>query len=206
MLIILAVIFSIVFSAISYWLSNFQPTVQAFFTWVLWLFLDLLAAEGLVVLLTSIFPSFVVSLALVAFANGLWMSVDGFMVPPTILNVFYRYVFHFWDYQKYVFENMMVNEFSERVYSCATVEGGCQCESIGLSLFDPEINTDSRLCCRHVADGPRRPVPHPRAGRARPVRLQAGVHGQGRRHHDGHHRRLPHRGVDRAHAEAVGGR
>ncbi len=124
----MSVIFSIVFSAISYWLSNFQPTVQAFFTWVLWLFLDLLAAEGLVVLLTSIFPSFVVSLALVAFANGLWMSVDGFMVPPTILNVFYRYVFHFWDYQKYVFENMMVNEFSERVYSCATVEGGCQCE------------------------------------------------------------------------------
>ncbi|KAK4039977.1 hypothetical protein C8A01DRAFT_36027 [Parachaetomium inaequale] len=120
-------IFSLVFSAISYWLSNLQPTPQAFFTWVLWVFLDLLAAESLVVLLTSIFPSFVISLALIAFANGLWMSVNGFMVPPTLLNVFYKYVFHFWDYQKYVFENMMVNEFSERVYSCATTETGCQC-------------------------------------------------------------------------------
>lgn len=79
-------------------------------------------------LLTSIFPSFVISLALVAFANGLWMSVNGFMVPPTVLNVFYRYVFHYWDYQKYVFENMMVNEFSDRVYSCGTVGGQCQCE------------------------------------------------------------------------------
>ncbi|GAB1320197.1 hypothetical protein MFIFM68171_10407 [Madurella fahalii] len=120
-------IFALVFSSISYWLSNFQPTTQAFFTWVLWVFLDLLAAEGLVVLLTSLFPSFVISLALVAFANGLWMSINGFMVPPTVLNVFYRYVFHYWDYQKYVFENMMVNEFSDRVYSCGTVGDECQC-------------------------------------------------------------------------------
>ncbi|KAI9167509.1 ABC transporter G family member [Paramyrothecium foliicola] len=117
-------IIAIVFSVISYWLSNFQPTATAFFTWVMWLFLDLLAAESLVVLMTSLFPSFVISLALVAFANGLWMSVGGFMVPPTILNVFYKYVFHYWDYQKYVFEGMMVNEFAERNYSCGS---GCQC-------------------------------------------------------------------------------
>lgn len=77
--------------------------------------------------MTSLFPSFVISLALVAFANGLWMSVDGFMVQPGILNVFYKYVFHYWDYQKYVFENMMINEFSERTYTCATVGDGCQC-------------------------------------------------------------------------------
>ncbi|KAI8715406.1 hypothetical protein NCS52_01048200 [Fusarium sp. LHS14.1] len=115
---------SILFSVISYWLSNFQPTATAFFTWVMWLFLDLLAAESLVVFMTSLFPSFVISLALVAFANGLWMSVGGFMVPPTILNVFYKYVFHYWDYQKYVFEGMMVNEFSERVYGCGD---GCRC-------------------------------------------------------------------------------
>ncbi|KAF5681111.1 ATP-binding protein [Fusarium heterosporum] len=115
---------SMLFSVISYWLSNFQPTATAFFTWVMWLFLDLLAAESLVVLMTSLFPTFVISLALVAFANGLWMSVGGFMVPPTILNVFYKYVFHYWDYQKYVFEGMMVNEFSNRVYRCGD---GCYC-------------------------------------------------------------------------------
>lgn len=74
------VLIAITFSAISYWLSNFRPTADAFFTWVMWVFLDLLAAESLVVLVTALFPSFVVSLALVAFANGLWMSVNGFMV------------------------------------------------------------------------------------------------------------------------------
>lgn len=115
---------TLLFSLVSYWLSNFQPTATAFFTWVLWLFLDLLAAESLVVFMASLFPSFVVSLALVAFANGLWMSVGGFMVPPTMLNAFYKYAFHYWDYQKYVFQGMMVNEFAARVYSCGE---GCRC-------------------------------------------------------------------------------
>lgn len=112
------------FSGISYWLSGFHPTAPAFFTWVLWLFLDLLAAESLVVLVSAAAPNFVVALALVAFANGLWMCVNGFMVQPAVLNVFYRAVFSYWDYQKYVFEGMMVNEFAGRVYECAE---GCRC-------------------------------------------------------------------------------
>ncbi|KAJ5346345.1 hypothetical protein N7541_008827 [Penicillium brevicompactum] len=115
---------SILFSIVSYWLSNFQPTAEAFFTWVMWIFLDLVAAESLVVLVTAIFPNFVIALALVAFANGLWMSVGGFLVTPTILNPFWKYVFHYIDYQAYVFQGMMVNEFSKRTYSCGA---GCQC-------------------------------------------------------------------------------
>ncbi|KAI9043872.1 putative ABC transporter [Aspergillus affinis] len=115
---------AILFSVVSYYLSNFQPTASAFFTWVMWLFLDLVAAESLVVLVTSIFPNFVISLALVAFANGLWMSVGGFLVSPTILNPFWKYVFHYIDYQAYVFQGMMVNEFSDRTYTCGP---GCNC-------------------------------------------------------------------------------
>lgn len=57
------------------------------------------------------------------------VSVDGFMVPKWMLNSFYKYVFHFWDYQKYVFENMMVNELSDRVYECTRLPGGdCSCK------------------------------------------------------------------------------
>ena len=66
---------SLTFSLIAYFLTNFRPTASAFFTWVMWLFLDLLAGESLVVLMSSIFPYFVIALALTAFANGLWMSV-----------------------------------------------------------------------------------------------------------------------------------
>ncbi|GAM91316.1 hypothetical protein ANO11243_093650 [Dothideomycetidae sp. 11243] len=114
----------LIFSIIAYWLIAFQPTATAFFTWVGWLFLDLLAAESLVVFFASLFPNFVLSLALIAFVNGLWMSVGGFLVSPTILNVFWRYVFHYIDYQAYVFQGMMVNEFAHREYAC---DSQCHC-------------------------------------------------------------------------------
>lgn len=115
---------TILFSVIEYWMSNFRPSASGFFTFVAWLFLDLVAAESLVVLVSSIFNVFVVALAITAFANGLWMCVDGFLVPMSILNVFWKYVFHYIDYQAYVFQGMMVNEFQHRIYECAQVAGG----------------------------------------------------------------------------------
>jgi hypothetical protein len=119
---------TILFSVISYWLGNFNPTASGFWTWTLWLFLDLLAAESLVVLLSSLIPIFVVALAATAFANGLWMCVNGFMVQPSTLNPFWRYVFHYIDYQAYVFRGMMVNEFGTRDYACERrADNSCQC-------------------------------------------------------------------------------
>jgi ABC-type multidrug transport system permease subunit len=121
-------IITILFSVLVYWLSNFRPSAEGFWIFVMWLFLDLVAAEGLVVLITNICPIFVVALAAIAFANGLWMSVDGFMVQPHTLNPFWRYVFHYIDYQAYVFQGMMVNEFGKRNYACESLpSGGCQC-------------------------------------------------------------------------------
>lgn len=134
---------SILFSATTYWLSNFQPTASAFFTWVGWLFLDLLAAESLVVVVTSLLPNFVASLAIVAFLNGLWMSVGGFMVAPTRLNGFYKYGFHYWDYQKYVFESMMVNEFANRSYGCGPA---CRC------MYDSPLSARCRISGQAVLD------------------------------------------------------
>lgn len=119
---------ALLFSVVEYWLSNFRPNANAFFVWVLWLFLDLVAAESLIVLVSSIFPVFVVALAVAAFANGLWMCVDGFLVPMSTLNVFWKYVFHYIDYQAYVFQGMLVNEFENRTFDCAgSAASGYQC-------------------------------------------------------------------------------
>jgi hypothetical protein len=115
---------TIIFSVVAYWLAGFRADGSAFMMWVLWLFLDLLAAESLVVLVSSIFPIFVVALAITAFANGLWMCVGGFLVPMTVLNVFWKYVFHYIDYQAYVFQGMMVNEFAHSTYRCQRLESG----------------------------------------------------------------------------------
>jgi ABC-type multidrug transport system permease subunit len=114
---------ALLFSIITYWLGNFYSTAGGFWMWVLWLFLDLLAAEGLVVLVSSIFPIFVVALAITAFANGLWMCVGGFLVPLGTLNPFWKYVFHYIDYQAYVFQGMMANQFRSTIWDCAEVAG-----------------------------------------------------------------------------------
>lgn len=115
---------TVLFSIPAYFLINFRQDGSAFFWFVLWLFLDLVAAEALVVFISVIFPVFVVSLALTAFINGLWMCVDGFLVPMNVLNPFWKYVFHYIDYQAYVFQGMMVNEFKTEIYDCARAANG----------------------------------------------------------------------------------
>ena len=82
-------------------------------------------------------PIFVVSLAVTAFANGLWMSVGGFLVPPHTLNVFWRYVFHYIDFQAYCFQGMMVNEFADRVYDCAPGRDGQSCQCMYSTELEP---------------------------------------------------------------------
>ena len=131
---------TVVFSVVEYWLSNFRADGSAFMKWVLWLFLDLLAAESLVVLVSAVVPIFVVALAVTAFANGLWMTVDGFLVPMNILNPFWKYVFHYIDYQAYVFQGMMVNEFKDRTYTCPkSADGGYQC------MYAGDLNSEGRI-------------------------------------------------------------
>lgn len=133
--------FSLIFSLVVYWLSNFRPGAEAFFAWTAWLFLDLLAAESLVILISSLVPIFVVALAGTAFANGLWMCTGGFLVPTRVLNPFWRYIFHYIDYQSYVFQAMMVNEFSHRNYTCARGRSG-DCSCMYRSQFERECLID----------------------------------------------------------------
>jgi ABC-type multidrug transport system permease subunit len=112
---------SLLFSLITYFLIAFNTSSAAKFWWyTFYLSLDLLAAESLVILISAIAPIFVAALAITAFANGLWMAVGGFLVPLPQLNVFWRYAWHYWDYQGWVFRGMMGNEFSGRSYACAT--------------------------------------------------------------------------------------
>lgn len=120
---LIVVLISLLFSVVTYWLINLRPGPIPFFNYLAILNLDLLAAESLVVLISSVFPIFVVALALTAFANGLWMSVGGFFVSPTVLNVFWKYTFYQFDYQRYAFSALVRNQMVGSVYEC-----GSECE------------------------------------------------------------------------------
>eukprot|EP00271_Cylindrocystis_brebissonii_P022079 TRINITY_DN828_c0_g1_i1.p1 TRINITY_DN828_c0_g1~~TRINITY_DN828_c0_g1_i1.p1 ORF type:complete len:598 (-),score=96.49 TRINITY_DN828_c0_g1_i1:859-2652(-) len=117
-------IIALSFAVITYWLINLHQTTEAFFLYFMFLFLDLLAAEALVVLVSSLIPIFVASLAITAFANGLFMSSGGFLVAPSILEPVYKNFFYQIDYQRYTFEGLMKNEFGGRTYTC---DSTCHC-------------------------------------------------------------------------------
>jgi hypothetical protein len=103
---------------------NLRPSADGFFNYLAILYVELIAAESLVVLISAIFPIFVVSLAVTAFANGLWMAVGGLLITPTTLNVFWKYSFYQIDYQRYAFSALIRNQMVGSVYECGA---GCQC-------------------------------------------------------------------------------
>lgn len=148
---------TVIFSLVVYWLSNLLPTFTAFVIFVMWLYVDVLAAESLVVLVAAIVPQFVTALAVIAFAHGLWLTVDGFLVPLGTLNAFWKCKyppagigivqthpihaltdsadiptwtdgFHYINFQTYVFQGLMVNQFKDTIYNCASLpDGGFHC-------------------------------------------------------------------------------
>ncbi|KAL2162749.1 hypothetical protein VTH06DRAFT_6585 [Thermothelomyces fergusii] len=117
-------LFAAAFSLLFYWLGNCRPDAGAFFTWTAWLFLDLLAAEGVVILCVAAVPSFVGALVVAAFLNVMAFSTAGTLVPKAQLNAFYRYGFYYWNYQSYVFQGMMMTQMDGVTYGCGE---GCHC-------------------------------------------------------------------------------
>lgn len=115
---------TLLFSIVTYFMCNFRHSATGFWYYVMWLFLDLLAAESMTIFISTLVPIFVVALALTAFANGLWMSVGGFLVSTSVLNAFWYYTFYWINYQRYVFQGMMFNQFSNTEYDCGQ---SCHC-------------------------------------------------------------------------------
>ena len=122
--ILTTVLITLLFSVVTYWLINLRPGPVAFFNYVAILYLDLIAAEALVVLISAACPIFVASLALTAFANGLWMAVGGIFVIPPSLNVFWKYTFYQIDYQRYTYSALVRNQMVGSVYTCGE---DCKC-------------------------------------------------------------------------------
>ncbi|KAK6460604.1 P-loop containing nucleoside triphosphate hydrolase protein [Scheffersomyces coipomensis] len=127
---------ALVFSIVTFFMCNFHNRAVGFWMYLMWLYLDLIAAESMTIFITTLFPNFVISLALTAFANGLWMSVGGFLVPANILNKFWYYTFYWVDYQRYVFQGMMFNEFSYRNFDC---DSQCHC------MYDSELSNQCKI-------------------------------------------------------------
>ncbi|KAK4144897.1 P-loop containing nucleoside triphosphate hydrolase protein [Dichotomopilus funicola] len=132
-------LFSAVFSVLFYWLAGCRPSAGAFFTWIAWLYLNLLAAEGIVILSVTIIPNFVGALVVTALLNVLAFATAGTLVPPAKLNAFYKYGFHYWNSQGYVFQGMMVTQYPSLPGQCH-IDGGAVLDLYGVGTGDQGRN------------------------------------------------------------------
>jgi ABC-type multidrug transport system ATPase subunit/ABC-type multidrug transport system permease subunit len=117
-------LFSLVFSVFFYWLANCQHSATVFFTWIAWLYLNLLAAEGVVIICVILVPNLVGALIIGGLFNVLTFVTAGILMPPAQMNIFYKYVFYYWNYLGYVFQGILITQLDGQLYDCGA---GCQC-------------------------------------------------------------------------------
>lgn len=82
---------ALAFTLVIYWAIGLRDTADAFFRFLLYLFLALVAAESQAVAISAIIPIFVAALALNAFLNGLLMCTQGYFIRISSLPAFWYY-------------------------------------------------------------------------------------------------------------------
>lgn len=93
---------------------------------MVFVFLGVYAGEAQSILIAAIIPIFVAALAIAAFANGFWMSVQGYF--NRHLPAFWQKSFHYMDYETYAFQLLVNNDFTGLVFTCGTDRNGaCNC-------------------------------------------------------------------------------
>ncbi|KAJ7930537.1 P-loop containing nucleoside triphosphate hydrolase protein [Mycena leptocephala] len=119
---------TLLFTLISYWAIGLHPGGEAFFRFLAFLYLAILAAESQMVVVAAMMPIFVAALAIGAFVNGFWMSVGGYFIKARSLPRFWFYSFHYMDYQRYAFELLTNSDLRGLTFQCGTlVNGSCVC-------------------------------------------------------------------------------
>ncbi len=118
---------TLIFSLISYFAIGLHPGAGHFFRFVAYVYLAVTAAEMQTLLIAAIIPIFVAALAVAAFLNGFWMSVQGYFI--TALPGFWKAWAHWIDYETYAFQLLVKNDFTGLIFPCAgsIAENSCQC-------------------------------------------------------------------------------
>ncbi|CAG8435929.1 8604_t:CDS:2 [Ambispora gerdemannii] len=110
-------IISLSFTAVIYPTVGLHNGGKHVILFVVYLFLCLNVAEGMVVFIASLVPIFIASLALTAFANGFWMVFGGYLVRPHSIAKGWKWA-HYIDYQKYAFEAILSNDLKGLDFNC----------------------------------------------------------------------------------------
>jgi ATP-binding cassette subfamily G (WHITE) protein 2 (PDR) len=109
----------ITFNLTLYFMTNLNRTPSAFFTFLIISFVTTLALSNIFrtigassrTLVQALCPAAIIILAL--------MVSTGFVIPPTQLVPWFRWI-NYLDPIAYAFESLMINEFNGRTFDCST--------------------------------------------------------------------------------------
>ncbi|KAK7022533.1 ABC transporter domain-containing protein [Favolaschia claudopus] len=111
---------TLLFTLICYWAIGLHGGAPAFFRFLAFLYLAILAAESQMIIVAALLPIFVAALAVGAFVNGFWMSVGGYFIKARSLPRFWYYSFHYMDYQRYAFELLTNSDLRGLNFKCTS--------------------------------------------------------------------------------------
>ncbi|KAJ3060586.1 hypothetical protein HDU98_003473, partial [Podochytrium sp. JEL0797] len=134
---------TLAFAAVAYPLMGLNSGASKFFTYFAFLFLTCLCGEGACLCIAAAFPIFLAALALFSMVNGTEMVTAGFLVRAQNIPNFWRYGFHYWNFQKWTFEAMSANEFAGQTFECAPIVNGTGCNCLFASSLGPNACTFS---------------------------------------------------------------
>ncbi|KAL4402670.1 ABC-type transporter [Malassezia pachydermatis] len=115
---------SLVFAILCYWSIGLHPGGVAFWRWLVFLYLGILAAEMQSLLIAALVPIFVAALALAAFLNGFWMCTQGYFIRTVNLPRFWYYWAHFINYETYAFALLARTDLMGLQFPC----NDCTCQ------------------------------------------------------------------------------
>eukprot|EP00211_Chloroparvula_japonica_P004367 CAMPEP_0119121132 /NCGR_PEP_ID=MMETSP1310-20130426/1893_1 /TAXON_ID=464262 /ORGANISM="Genus nov. species nov., Strain RCC2339" /LENGTH=651 /DNA_ID=CAMNT_0007110671 /DNA_START=84 /DNA_END=2039 /DNA_ORIENTATION=+ len=129
---------ALAFTGISYYMMALNPEPEAFFYFMLVLFVSLANAEALVVTISTLLPNFIIAIGAGAGLFGLYMLLCGFFVLKSNIPPYFIWI-HYLTFHKYAFEGFMENEFSGSEFYCGSPPPN---STIPCSCSFPDLNND----------------------------------------------------------------
>ena len=103
---------SLIPGAIAYYLTGLQKEYQHFIYYALVLFTCMMLVEGLMMIVASVVPNFLMGIITGAGIQGLLILGGGFFrLPNDLPDVFWRYPLHYMSFNRYAYQGLYKNEF-----------------------------------------------------------------------------------------------
>uniref|UniRef100_A0A7S4KVM7 ABC transporter domain-containing protein n=1 Tax=Paramoeba aestuarina TaxID=180227 RepID=A0A7S4KVM7_9EUKA len=131
-------VMNLVFCVICYYMSGFEPGFDHFIYFFLVLFGACFIAEGIVMSIGAVAPSYIIGIVVAACVYGVFMLNGGFIITAKNIPDYYIWI-HYIVFQKYAFEGLLKNEFSSISFPCdattdpTTGEESCLCFFVDLN-------------------------------------------------------------------------